>query len=74
MSSSMQVDEYMASLGHTVKRMSLDPSQQQQGGQPGTAQQLTAEDLAGYSRVSLDGMGKVRAGVESGKWKVRRAC
>jgi hypothetical protein len=46
-----QVDEYMASLGHTVKRMSLDPSQQQ--GQAGTAQQLSAEDLAGYSRVGL---------------------
>lgn len=38
----------MAAQGQTVKRISLDPAQQQQQ----QAEQLTAEDMAGWSKVS----------------------
>jgi hypothetical protein len=48
----MQIEEYMAAQGQAVKRVSLDAAQQQ--GKPAdqaAAPQLTAEDLAGWSKV-----------------------
>jgi hypothetical protein len=48
-----QIDEYMAAQGQAVKRVSLDPAQQQHAGAgQDSGQQLTAEDLAGWSNVS----------------------
>jgi hypothetical protein len=40
----LQIDEYMSSQGHAVKRVSINT--------PGAAaEQLTAEDMAGWSKV-----------------------
>jgi hypothetical protein len=41
----LQIDEYMQAQGHAVKRISQDQPQ-------ALAEQLTVEDLAGWSKVS----------------------
>jgi hypothetical protein len=49
----LQIDDYMAAQGQQVKRMSLDPAhQQQQQPADGAGEQLAAEDIAGWSKVS----------------------
>jgi hypothetical protein len=50
----MQIEEYMAAQGQAVKRVSLDAAQQQgQADDQAAAPKLTAEDLAGWSKVGL---------------------
>lgn len=44
-----QIDEYLAAQGQAVKRVSLDNLQQPAG--QDSEEQLTAEDLAGWSKV-----------------------
>lgn len=44
-----QIDEYLAAQGQAVKRVSLDDLQQPAG--QDSEEQLTAEDLAGWSMV-----------------------
>jgi hypothetical protein len=68
----LQIDEYLTARGQTVKRARLDElvggqqQQQQLDTQQGQQQQqLTAEDLAGWSKVG-SGMSTLSAGVAGG--------